>query len=681
MVVSSWLARADVRLFLTSAALLFVELLLIRWIPANVIYVGFFNNFVLLASFLGIGTGIILGRAGRAAAIPASLPLLALTALILKVKIDPSVAAAPEHWLGYSTQNQIDVNFLVLLLVVVLVTLAMTVLALPLGPLLRAMPPLRAYAIDIAGSLAGIAAFAALALLMTPPMVWFAVVGAILGLRALGSRIGLRTLVGGAAMAGILVLASSEQQRGDLWSPYYRISLGSAGDGTSFIFVNGVGHQAMWRADSPNKEALYEQIYRWFPQRVFQNALIVGAGSGTDTAVALAHGVARVDAVEIDPEILRLGAALHPDRPYDDPRVSREVNDGRAFLRASGQRYDLVIFAQTDSLTLVTATANLRLESFLFTQEAFASVRDHLTADGIFVLYNQYRHTWVVERIARQLEEAFGSPPLLTSYSLGGDVSFAVFAAGPGIAALHGAGPPGDTGGYRVLTDPPRAATDDWPFSYLIEPAIPGRYLLALGSVLVFAALVVGAAARASGRRLASFSPHFFALGAAFLLLETRSLVTFGLLFGTTWIVNALAFFAILVSVLAAIAVNAAWRVRDARWLYGALGLALALGYALPPASLLVDPPWLRYALASAITFAPIFLANLVFAHSFRDTDTADMAFASNLLGAMVGGVAEWAALVTGYQALLLLVGACYLLAYGLATRWRFLGDERLRIA
>lgn len=680
MVVLPRLGHPGVRLFLTSAALLFVELLLIRWIPANVIYVGFFNNFVLLASFLGIGAGIIIGRAGRAAPIPAGVPLLTLVALVLQVKIDPRVGSAAEHWLGYSEQSQIDVNFLVLLLVVVLVIAVMAVLALPLGPLLGAMPPLRAYAIDIAGSLAGIAAFATLALLTTPPTVWFAVIAGVLGLRALGSAIGVSTLVGGAAMAGVLAFAVFAQAGGDLWSPYYRISLGRFVDDTPFVLVNGVGHQAMWRAASPNKEVLYEQIYRWFPQRTFRNALIVGAGSGTDTAVALAHGVARVDAVEIDPEILRLGVTLHPDRPYDDPRVSRHVNDGRAFLRASEQRYDLVIFAQTDSLTLVTATANLRLESFLFTSEAFDSVRDHLADDGIFVLYNQYRETWLAERIASELEGTFGSPPLLSSYSLGGDVNFAVFAAGPAITALRGAGPPGDTGGYRVVIDPPRPATDDWPFTYLIEPAIPGRYLLALSAVLVFGALVVGAAARVGGRRLAAFSPHFFVLGVAFLLLETRSLVTFSLLFGTTWIVNALTFFAILASVLAAIGLNAVWRVRDARGLYAALAVALALGYLLPPSSLLVDPPWLRYAIASAIAFAPIFLANLVFTHSFRDTDAADMAFASNLLGAMVGGALEWVALVTGYQALLLIVGACYFVAYWLAARWRVLGDARLRL-
>ena len=80
------------------------------------------------------------------------------------------------------------------------------------------------------------------------------------------------------------------------------------------------------------------------------------------------------------------------------------------------------------------------------------------------------------------------------------------------------------------------------------------------------------------------------------------------------------------------------------------------MAYLLPPESLLLDPPILRYVLAAVVAFAPVFLANLVFTYSFRDTTTADMAFASNLLGAMVGGALEYLALLTGYQALLLVV-------------------------
>src|SRR2546422_11692657 len=65
------LARTGVRLFLTSFTLLFTELVLIRWIPSLVTYVGFFSNFLLMASFLGIGLGILAGRGGmRLAASP-----------------------------------------------------------------------------------------------------------------------------------------------------------------------------------------------------------------------------------------------------------------------------------------------------------------------------------------------------------------------------------------------------------------------------------------------------------------------------------------------------------------------------------------------------------------------------------------------------------------------------------
>ena len=75
-----------------------------------------------------------------------------------------------------------------------------------------------------------------------------------------------------------------------------------------------------------------------------------------------------------------------------------------------------------------------------------------------------------------------------------------------------------------------------------------------------------------------------------------------------------------------------------------------------------------------------MFFANLVFSYSFRDTRTADMAFASNLLGAMVGGALEYLALITGYQALLLVVAALYGLAWLFATRWRLLSDLDLAV-
>src|SRR5258705_2155374 len=85
----------------------------------------------------------------------------------------------------------------------------------------------------------------------------------------------------------------------------------------------------------------------------FENVLIIGAGSGNDVSRALQWGAKHVDAVEIDPVIKHLGERDHPNKPYDDPRVTVHLDDGRHFLRTAPDRhYDLVVYALVDSLVL-----------------------------------------------------------------------------------------------------------------------------------------------------------------------------------------------------------------------------------------------------------------------------------------------------------------------------------------
>jgi SAM-dependent methyltransferase len=685
-----FLATPAVRLFLTSGTILFVELALIRWIPGNVIYVGYFTNFILIASFLGIGLGILLGRRyGRLPISPFGPLLFVVVAFIAVAQLEVKLNSANEMFYGLLDKHTADVNFLVLPLVVGLVVAVMAALSLPLGALLRAMPPLRAYAIDIVGSMSGIAAFAVFSAMATDPVIWFATIGGLVLLLALGAGLTPWSIVGGMCLVGaIAVTAQFAVASGDVWSPYYRIATYDASlhrasaragstDQPYLIHVNGLPHQSMVRTTATKDLLLHEQLYRWFPDRSFERIAIIGAGSGTDTALALAHGAGHIDAVEIDPEIARIGREFHPDRPYDDPRVTLVINDGRAFLRTSNERYDLIVLALTDSLTLVSSNSNIRLESFLYTAEALRSARDHLTPDGVFVMYDFYQEPWVVGKLHTLLRDTFGRDPAVRLFG----PAAAVLAAGPGVtAALDGSATPlGDSldslapAAFESATP----ATDDWPFPYLQNPGIAPWYVLALAIVLVMAAVGVLAVARTTGIPINSFSPHFFMLGVAFLLLETRSVTSFSLLFGTTWVVNALAFFAILGSVLLAIAVNIVRPVRRAGPLYAALFASVAVAFLLPPESVLIDPPALRYGLAATIAFAPVFFANLVFTYSFRDTRAADMAFASNLLGAVVGGILEYVALVTGYRALLLIVAGLYAAAYAF-TRWRRMGDMEL---
>jgi len=178
-----------VRLVLTSGTLLFVELLLIRWIPSEVRYIGFFSNFLLMASFLGIGVGILLGRRRTLESI-AIFPLVLVTVvwLVTSLQLDVQIRSQNEIFFGLAESHAADVTFLVLPIVFGLVTALMATLALPLGPLLRSMPPLRAYAFDIAGSMAGIAGFVILSAAQTPPVVWFVIVALLVTLLAAATR-------------------------------------------------------------------------------------------------------------------------------------------------------------------------------------------------------------------------------------------------------------------------------------------------------------------------------------------------------------------------------------------------------------------------------------------------------------------------------------------------------------
>src|SRR5262249_55615916 len=143
---------------------------------------------------------------------------------------------------------------------------------------------------------------------------------------------------------------------------------------------------------------------------------IIGTGSGNDLSRALqwCGSNARIDAVEIDPVIHRLGVEYHPDKPYLDPRVSLHLNDGRNFLRqAPDGEYDLVVFALIDSLVLQSGYSNLRLESYLFTAEAFRDIRRVLRPTGVAAVYNFFRQGWIAARLRDELRAAFDADPVM----------------------------------------------------------------------------------------------------------------------------------------------------------------------------------------------------------------------------------------------------------------------------
>jgi Spermine/spermidine synthase domain len=663
-VPASGAVPAKLRLFALSFLMLFVELALIRWTGAKIVYLSYFSNFVLLGSFLGIGLGFlrVRSRVNLFPWAPVALALLVLFVLVFPVQID---RAGNQLLFFTSTLRTTGLPTWVTLPVIFLAVAAvMMMIGEGVARTFVLFRPLDAYRLDILGSIAGIAVFSALSFVNAKPLAWGLVVALVLLLLLLqGKRAGVaQGVVQGVALLSLVGMLGAESLTStDLWSPYYRISVVKH-QPNYIIDANGVPHQVI-QAES-RRSPSYFLPYKQAPANPLNDVLVIGAGTGNDVATALAEGAKHVDAVEIDPVIHRLGVQLNPNHPYSSPRVSVYINDGRAFLEQAKTKYDMILFALPDSLTLVAGQSSLRLESYLFTLQAMQAAKARLNpADGVFAMYNYYRTTWLRDRLANTLDVVFGHAPCASTAQ--GSLSMLVVSASP--AAVHCI-----SAWHRPSSVVP-PATDDHPFVYLDGNAIPGYYLLTLAMILLASILSVRAA---SGplRRMTGYVDLFF-MGVAFMLLETKNIVQFALLFGTTWFVNALVFAGVLLAVLAAVEISRHVTVRRPALLYLALLASLIVAWAVPADSLLSLPAVPRFVLAVLLAFTPILLANIIFSQRFRDSPDTAVAFGANLLGAMIGGLLEYTSLIFGYRWLLVLVALLYGLAFMSSRTRQIPGD------
>jgi hypothetical protein len=645
------------RLVLLSFLMLFVELALIRWLGSDIIYLSYFSNFVLLGSFLGIGIGFLQANSRIDMFRWVAFELALLVAFVLAFPITINRSGSQLIYFGGAPSGL--PLWVVLPIVFLAVAAIMASIAQGVARVFARFEPLEAYRLDIIGSLGGIVAFSLLSFLGAPPIAWGLCASVLLAILTMRS---FRVTEIGAIAALVIMLGGESLSPISTWSPYYKISIFPIVPGAKQLQVNGIPHQVI---EPMTLRKIYEPLYFLPYRRVrsnpLRNVLIIGAGTGGDVAIALAAGAKHVDAVEIDPKIYRLGTKLNPDQPYENPRVTIHIDDGRAFLQRTRTHYDLILFALPDSLELVSGQSSLRLESYLFTEEAIRAARAHLNPGGAFGMYNYYRQGWLLDRYARTLEVAFGHRPCIDA---SGRVAwFALLMTGLNRTDVTCASTWNP--GARPVPEP---VTDNYPFPYLEHRSIPPLYAITLAAILVLSIFAV----RGTGGTFTDMFGYadLFFMGAAFLLLETKNVVQFALLFGTTWFVNALVFAGILLAVLGAVEFSRRFVVKNQTILYVALIASLAIGWAIDPERLLALEPPLRFAAAAALAFAPIFLANIIFAQRFRDVASSTVAFSANLLGAMVGGIVEYSSLVFGYRNLLIVVAAFYGLAFLLRPRY-----------
>jgi SAM-dependent methyltransferase len=665
-------------LFLISGLGLFLELAVVRWISGEVRLFAYLKNIPLLAAFLGLAVGYALVDKERDYQ-RAFAPLLVLFALLVIAVgriSSPRALAYPsqgDEFLWYAAPFSYWLALLVFLGAVVAFFAATMFLFIPLGQAagreMARHAPVPAYIVNILGSLAGTWLFALLSYTQVPPVVWFG-----LSLLGIGIYFAIRRSLSRMTVAlfCVVLVGIGLTDRATAWSPYHRLEvtdlyLTRQSDGQPVkvghnlsvqqIFyqfaldlspdvVNRLGDDIPELVDIAH---MYNSPYRLGPQD--GEALIVGAGMGNDVAAALRQGMSRVDAVEIDPAIVRFGRDLHPERPYDDPRVNVVIDDARSFFEKSTGRYDVIAFGLLDSHTLLSSMSSVRLDSFVYTLESFEQVRRHLKEDGLAVVTFVTTAPWIEERLGRMMVETFG-PDQVYVYASGGGTSFVAGQLTSEQLAEGGLAP----------WVPDRAAdgiplaTDDWPYLYLRTRKIPGAYWQAF---LIISIVCTALFSRSFPEALRP-DLHFWLLGAAFLLVEFKSITELALLFGTTWIVNALAISGVLMMSLAANLVVLGVRRLNLWLVYGLLFASLALSYYLPVELLIGFAPAVRAVVSMVLLSLPLFFAGLIFGESLRRAKETAGPLASNLSGTFVGGLFEYGSIWWGIKSLYLIAAAVY---------------------
>ena len=138
---------------------------------------------------------------------------------------------------------------------------------------------------------------------------------------------------------------------------------------------------------------------------------IIGPGGGVDVLRAVANGSASVTGIEINPiiatTIMRGRYADYAQHLYDRPDVHIHVTDGRSFLRATPQRFDVVQMTLVDTWASTAAGAFALSENNLYTVEAFREYFDHLKPDGMIAITRwEFRHPREALRVVAVAMEA-----------------------------------------------------------------------------------------------------------------------------------------------------------------------------------------------------------------------------------------------------------------------------------
>jgi hypothetical protein len=322
----------------------------------------------------------------------------------------------------------------------------------------------------------------------------------------------------------------------------------------------------------------------------------------------------------------------------------------------------LILFSLLDSHTTASSFSNIRLDNFVYTEEAIARTRQLLNPDGLMVLKFQANSVWIAARLSALLQHVFHSLPFELSvqsrYGRGG--TFYVIGSPNAMSRLAQ-----DSSLPKRSQMAPSmqvtVTTDDWPYFYQKERGVPGAILGMSGFLICFSWYLVRRLLGGGQQEIRkAWRVHFLLLGAGFMLLEAQIISKMALLFGTTWVVNSIVVSGLLLLIVAANLIFERWRTYPLALPYAGIIVSAMLAYFIPLRVLLFENLGMRVMVATLLLCLPVLFAGMVFIRSFADVRFSGAALGWNLIGAVLGGMLETVSQATGMRSLVLITIGLY---------------------
>jgi SAM-dependent methyltransferase len=693
-------------LLLVSLLSIFCELVIIRWLSTEIRVFQYFKNLPLMSAFLGLGLGFLWVDHKRNYFRWSSLLFLLFSGLLILAfpfqltfltfanafdyvmfGVNPVKAGSEAQMLFESLKN------LLIMLGIFFFSASIFVgLGQKTALLFQKMKPLSAYSVNVLGGLLGTLLFALLSFWCTGPAIWMLVAGLlylVLDRRPASMALCLVAILYATVLAPhIVAMRCSPDYLKTIWSPYYRVDvitgrvppgLECAGQVWGYdLQVNYDVFQDLFDCSPENlakfpprvqksMKEYFGRSYALFKDKPPERVLILGSGNGSDVAAAIRAGASYIDAVEIDPAILQLGKELHNEKPYSNPKVHVHIMDARTFLETAKEKYDLILFATLDSHAAFSCMSSLRMDNYVFTQEALEEASKLLTDRGLICLEFVWNKDWLWDKHAKALTQATGMLPFAFVFLGTGvnngyeDYKTARFFAGPLLKGQTSVTFNDGVPLKQVTLNPNiEVSTDDVPFLYMPKRELPLIYMLPVSLVILLSGFLVASQLKQGFLSVANWQMFF--LGAAFMLLEVRSMASLSLLFGSTWVVNVVTIAGVMLLILLANQIALRLNSSAMYWLVPLLLASIITGSFISAARLATMGSMAGQAAGAVLYLAPMGLAAILFALLFRQSQNPPIALAFNLIGGLIGVYTEYLSMWLGISALGWIVSATYLL-------------------